>query len=85
MAGESSVMYWKHDSNILCGIHTNADGASFVDVQDNYDKEYMLVAAISKAEGIKPCILDEAKCLSDWGEWEQAIREELDLLNNTST
>ena len=66
-------------------MHTNTDGASFVDVQDNYDKEYTLVAAISKVEGIEPCTLNEAKCLSDWREWEQAIREELDLLNNTST
>ena len=49
-------------------MHTNTDGASFVDVQDNYDKEYMLVAVISKAESIKPHTLDEAKCLPDWGE-----------------
>ena len=66
-------------------MHTNTDGASFVSAQDNYNKEYTLVAVISKVEGIEPHTLDEVKCLSDWGEWEQAIREELDLLNNVST
>ena len=46
-------------------MHTNADSASFVDTQDNYDKEYMLVAIISKAEGIEPHTLNEAKHLLD--------------------
>ena len=49
-------------------IHTNTDNASFVDMQDNYDKEYTLVATISKVESIEPHTLNEAKCLSDWGE-----------------
>ena len=49
-------------------MHTNTDGASFVDMQNDYDKEYMLVATISKVEGIEPHTLNEAKCLPDWGE-----------------
>ena len=46
-------------------MHTNTDGASFVDVQDNYDKEYTLVATISKVEGIESHTLNEVKCLPD--------------------
>ena len=56
-------MYWKYNSNILYKIHTNTDSVSFVDIQDNYDKEYMLVATISKAESIESHTLDKAKHL----------------------
>ena len=46
-------------------MHTNTDSTSFVNIQDNYDKEYMLVAVISKVEDIKLHTLNEAKCLLD--------------------
>ena len=46
-------------------MYTNTDSASFVNMQDNYDKEYMLVAVISKTESIKLYTLNKVKCLSD--------------------
>ena len=49
-------------------MHTNTNSVSFVNIQDNYNKEYTLVVTISKVEGIKLHTLNKAKCLSDWRE-----------------
>jgi hypothetical protein len=46
---------------------------------------YALSAETRNSEGLEPLTLGEAKQCSDWPLWEQAIRDELDMLKKTET
>jgi hypothetical protein len=46
---------------------------------------YALSAEVSNSEGLEPLTLGEAKRRADWPLWEQAIKEELEMLKKTGT
>jgi hypothetical protein len=45
----------------------------------------VLLADVRDSEGLEPLTLAEAKQRSDWLLWEQAIKEELEMLKTTGT
>jgi hypothetical protein len=49
------------------------------------DANLVLVVDVTDAEALEPWSLAEAKCCSDWPEWERAIRAELKTLEDAGT
>jgi hypothetical protein len=48
-------------------------------------EEYTLVAEVSEMEGMEPQILAEAKQCLDWLQWDNGIKEELEMLRLAGT
>ena len=44
---------------------------------DDDDIVYAMVARVSKAEGLDPSMIDEARARPDWAKWDEAISKEL--------
>ena len=44
---------------------------------DDNDVVYAMVARVSKAEGLDPLTIDEARARPDWPKWDEAISKEL--------
>ena len=52
---------------------------------DDIEDVYNMVAGVSKAEGLDPSTVSEARTRSDWPRWEIAINAELKSLQDTCT
>ena len=52
---------------------------------DDNDIVYAMVARVSKAEGLDPSTIDEARARPDWPKWDEAISKELASLEAART
>ncbi|KAL5536319.1 hypothetical protein ACEPAF_140 [Sanghuangporus sanghuang] len=81
LAGEASDRRLPHG---MCSVV--AATADVIDERvDDYNEEYVFMAAMDVVDVVEPRSLSEARRLPEWRLWEQAMKEELHTLESAGT